>query len=63
MRNRWIIAAALVAIGLVWIAQATDILPGSGGMYGDGRWAVAGAAVAVVGVVVGWTAFRTHRQA
>lgn len=63
MRTRWIIAAVLVAIGLAWIAQATNVLPGSGGMYGDGRWAVVGAVVAVVGLVVGWTAFRNRRPA
>jgi hypothetical protein len=63
MRTRWIIAAVLVAIGLVWIAQATNVLPGSGGMYGDGRWGVAGAVVAVIGVFVGWAAFRAGRRA
>ena len=63
MRNRWIAAAVLVTTGLVWIAQGTSVLAGSGGMYGDERWAVVGAVVAVVGGVVGWTAFRTRHRA
>ena len=61
MRTRPIIAAVLVVSGLLWIAQATNVLPGSGGMFGDGRWAIAGAIVAIVGLAVGWTAVTRRR--
>jgi hypothetical protein len=50
-------------IGLVFIAQGTSILPGSGGMYGDIRWAVVGVALVVLGVAIGWSAFRNRRPA
>ena len=63
MRTRWIVAAVVAAIGLIFIAQGTNILPGSGGMYGDGRWAVVGAVLVVAGVAIAWTAFRNRRQA
>ena len=62
MRTRWIIAGVLAAVGLLWIAQGVGILGGSGGMYGDARWAVAGLAVVAVGVAIGWTAFRNRRS-
>ena len=63
MRNRWIIAGVLAAVGLLWIAQGTNALAGSGGMYGDSRWAIAGVGLVVLGVVTGWSAFRNRRQA
>jgi hypothetical protein len=63
MRTRWIVAAGLVAIGLVWIGQGSGLLRGSGFMVGDPRWAVAGVALIAVGVLVGWTALRGRRQA
>jgi hypothetical protein len=61
MRTRWIIAAVLLAVGLLWIAQGTNVLAGSGGMYGDGRWAFAGVVLAAVGIIVGWTAVTRRR--
>jgi hypothetical protein len=63
MRNRWIIAAVVAVVGLIWIAQGTSILPGSGGMYGDIRWAVAGVVLVGLGAVIGWTAVRNRRSA
>jgi hypothetical protein len=61
MRTRWIIAAATVAIGLVWTGQGLGIIRGSSLMVGDGRWAMAGLGLVAVGVAVAWTAFRTRR--
>jgi hypothetical protein len=58
VRTRWIIAAVLVITGTVWIAQGLGILRGSGFMVGDARWALIGAALAIGGVAVGWTAYR-----
>lgn len=60
MRTRWIIAAVLVVIGAVWIAQGLGFVRGSGYMDGDVRWAVIGAALAVGGLVLGWTALRAR---
>jgi hypothetical protein len=63
MRTRWIVAAVVTAVGLIFIAQGTNILPGSGGMYGDGRWAVVGVVMVAAGAAIGWSAFRIRRQA
>ncbi len=63
MRSRWIIAVVVALIGLVFIGQGTNILPGSGGMYGDDRWAVVGLLMIVLGCAIGWSAFRNRRSA
>jgi multisubunit Na+/H+ antiporter MnhB subunit len=55
MRIRWIIAGVIVAIGLVWIGQGSGVIPGSF-MSGDPRWALIGAILVAVGLVVSWTA-------
>jgi hypothetical protein len=52
MRGRVIVALALVAIGLVWIAQGLDLLGGSGFMDGDVRWALIGAALVIAGIAI-----------
>jgi len=57
MRIRWIVAGVVIAIGLVWIGQGSGALPGSV-MSGDPRWALIGAVLVAVGIVVAWTAFR-----
>ena len=57
MRIPWIIAGVVIAIGLVWIGQGSGALPGSV-MSGDPRWALIGAVLVAVGIVVAWTAFR-----
>ncbi len=56
MRSRWILAAGLAAVGLVWIGQGTGFLQGSSFMVGDPRWAVAGAVLLVAGVLLGFVA-------
>lgn len=56
MRTRGILAVGLAAVGLVWIGQGTGILQGSSFMVGDPRWAVAGAVLVVVGVLLGFVA-------
>ena len=63
MRTRWIIAAVLVLAGLVWIGQGTGTLKGSGFMVGDMTWAVIGAVLVVLGIIIGWTAFRARQKA
>lgn len=62
MRTRWIIAAGLAAIGLVWIGQGLGILRGSSFMVGDLRWAIAGGVFLLGGVVLGWSAFRGRAE-
>jgi len=62
VRTRWIISAALVVVGAVWIAQGVGFLRGSSFMVGDVRWALIGAVLAAVGVIVGWTAFRSRAK-
>ena len=63
MRTRWIVAAVLILIGAVWVGQGLGFFRGSGFMDGDTRWAVFGAILALVGVVVAWTAFRKRPPA
>ena len=60
MRSRWIIAAVLVLVGIVWIGQGTGVIRGSGFMIDDVRWAFAGGALVVCGVVVAVTALRAR---
>ena len=63
MRARWIIAAVLIVVGVGWMAQGGGLMPGSGLMDGDIRWALVGAILAVVVVALGWTAFRARSRA
>ena len=60
MRARWIVAAVLVLLGLVWIGQGTGLIRSSSFMTDDIRWALIGAVVVAVGIVVGWTALRAR---
>jgi len=54
-------AAVAVPLGVGWMAQGIGLLPGSGFMDGDLRWAAFGAILAACGVVVAWTAIRMRR--
>ncbi len=58
MRIRWIGAAGLISVGLVWIGQGLGILRGSSFMVGDLTWAAAGAILVACGAFVAWLAFR-----
>ena len=58
MRARWIVAAVLILLGLVWIGQGSGLIRGSSFMTDDMRWALIGAVIVAVGIVVGWTALR-----
>ena len=61
MRTRWIVAALIAAVGLVWIGQGLGILRGSSFMVGDDRWAAAGLGMMAIAAVVAWTALRSRR--
>lgn len=53
MRNRSIVAVVLILIGLVWMGQGTGVIPGSGFMTNDMRWAAIGLVIFIAGAVVG----------
>ena len=63
MRARSLIAGVLILVGLVWIGQGTGIVRGSGFMTNDLKWAVIGAVLLVVGIVVAVTAVRNRPPA
>jgi uncharacterized membrane protein HdeD (DUF308 family) len=48
---RMVLGVLLVCIGIVWILQGINVLPGSF-MTGQMQWAVYGAIAAVVGIVL-----------
>ena len=60
MRTRWVLAAGLAAVGLVWIGQGLGLLRGSSFMVGDPRWAIAGAVLLIGGGLLGWSALRAR---
>jgi glucose dehydrogenase len=49
-----------VLIGLVWIGQGTNLIPGSF-MSGQSMWAVIGVVVLVVGAWLLWSVARERR--
>ena len=60
---RWtftIIGVIMIAIGGVWIAQGTGVLPGSA-MSGQSFWAIVGGIVVVIGL--GLLTFGARRRA
>jgi hypothetical protein len=61
MRVRGLIGVVLCAVGIVFILQGTKVIQGSG-MSGQGKWAVIGAVVVVVGVACFAWAARHHRK-
>ncbi len=63
MRARSLIAGVLILVGLVWIGQGTGIIRGSGFMTDDLKWAVIGAVLLVIGIVVAVTAVRNRPAA
>jgi len=63
MRTRWIVAAGLVAVGLVWIGQGLGFLRSSSFMVNDVRWAIAGATLLLIGAVLAWSGIRGGRRA
>ena len=52
MRTRISVAVGLVVVGLIWIGQGLGLLPGTGFMVGDQRWALAGAVMIAIGLVL-----------
>jgi hypothetical protein len=63
MRARTLIAGVLILVGLVWIGQGTGIIRGSGFMTDDIKWAVVGAVLLGLGVIVAVTTIRNRPRA
>jgi hypothetical protein len=51
----------LIAIGIIWILQGVNILPGSF-MTGQIVWAWRGAFTAVIGILLVWLVNRKRRR-
>jgi len=62
-RRLILLAVALCAVGIVWIGQGLGVIRGSSFMTDDMRWALAGAGLLLIGLVVGWIAIRSRPRA
>jgi hypothetical protein len=60
MRTRTLVAIGACLVGAVWLAQGIGLLPGSGFMDGDLRWAVAGAVLLGLGLATAISVWRTR---
>jgi hypothetical protein len=56
-----VIGAVLIVVGAVWFAQGIDVLGGSS-MTGNAFWAVVGAPMVVIGIVLITSARRSRRS-
>lgn len=61
-RSPLILAGLLVVVGAIFIGQGMGILRGSSFMVGDGRWAVTGVVLLIVGLVLGWRSLKRTRR-
>ena len=55
----YVVAVLFILIGIVWILQGTNILPGSF-MSGQSQWAITGIVMTIVGI--GLLVFTYNRQ-
>ena len=54
MWSRGIAGVVLCLVGVVWVAQGTNVVHGSG-MSGQGQWAVIGGVVLLIGLgLIAW---------
>ena len=60
MWARGMAGVVLCLVGVVWIAQGTDVVHGSG-MSGQGQWAVIGAVLVLIGLALLAWAWRIRR--
>ena len=61
MWSRGVAGFLFCVVGVIWIAQGTNVLHGSG-MSGHGMWAWLGAVAVVVGIALLIWAWRIRRQ-
>jgi hypothetical protein len=59
-RTRYVIAAVVGLIGLVWMAQGLGVPIGGGFMVGNAFWAVAGAAIVALAIL--WASWPRLRR-
>ncbi len=57
MRTRISVAVGLLVVGCIWIGQGLGLLPGTGFMVDDQRWALAGAVLIAIGLVLAVSAW------
>jgi LPXTG-motif cell wall-anchored protein len=55
-----VVGALFSLVGLVWLLQGLNLLPGSG-MSGQAFWAIVGLVVLVVGLALLYAGIRRHR--
>ena len=60
-RTALILGGLLIVIGAVFVGQGFGLLRGSSFMVDDRRWAVIGAVMIAIGVVVAWRYSRQRR--
>jgi phosphotransferase system glucose/maltose/N-acetylglucosamine-specific IIC component len=60
-RTALILAGLLIVVGAVFVGQGFGLLRGSSFMVDDRRWAVIGAVMIVIGIVVAWRSSRQRR--
>ena len=58
---RYVLAAALVVVGVIWIGQGLNILAGSG-MSGQPIFAVLGVVLVLGGAWLGWSTRRSSAR-
>jgi hypothetical protein len=56
-----VLAVLMVGMGIVWILQGINVLPGSF-MTGQIQWAYRGGLVAVAGIVLFWVSSRLRKR-
>jgi hypothetical protein len=61
MLSRVVLGVVLCAAGLVFLLQGTNVIHGSG-MSGEGKWAVIGAVMVVLGLALLAFAVRSRRK-
>ena len=61
-RSQLILAGLLVVVGAIFVGQGTGILRGSSFMVGDGRWAVIGLVLLIVGLALGWRSWHGRNR-
>jgi len=54
---RYLLAAVLVLVGLIWIGQGLGFIPGSF-MTGQQIWALIGAVLLIAGATLAWITWR-----
>jgi hypothetical protein len=57
-----ILAGLIIVVGAVFIGQGLGLLRGSSFMVDDRRWAIIGAVMVAIGIVIAWRANAQRRR-